>query len=175
MLPGNVYNFGEVMPELLHENSPQLAQTVKGKVRVALEQQLRQADLRSVVIRVGDFFGAGRGNWFDQVIVKDIQKGRLVYPGANAVTTPWAYLPDLARCFVAVAQQRAKLERFEVLHFAGHQLSAQDWQALLEMRYLWQRHYVLANDRLIGSEPHTPLPKAAQAALSELGLLAPAC
>lgn len=214
MLPGNVYNFGEAMPALLHEATPQEATTVKGKVRVALEQQLLQADLRSVVIRAGDFFGAGRGSWFDQVIVKDIRKGKLVYPGATGKTTPWAYLPDLARCFVAVAEQRSRLARFEVLHFAGHQLGAQDWQAtlsplacaqgwikpaaqlalgrvpwslmrigapvvptwqaLLEMRYLWQRHYALANERLlglIGAEPHTPLPLAAHAALSELGLL----
>lgn len=215
MLPGNVYNFGAAMPELLQEGTAQVAQSVKGQVRVALEQQLRQSELRSVVIRAGDFFGAGRGSWFDQVVVKDIRKGKLVYPGETAQTTPWAYLPDLARCFVAVAQQRARLERFEVLHFAGHQLSAQDWQAslsplacaqgwikpaaqlalgrvpwalmrigaplvptwqaLLEMRYLWQRHYRLVNDRLlglIGAEPHTPLPMAVEATLSELGLLA---
>lgn len=216
MLPGNVYNFGEGMPSLLQETTPQEATTVKGKVRVALEQQLLHADLRSVVIRAGDFFGVGHGSWFDQVIVKYIRKGKLVYPAEGALTTPWAYLPDLARCFVAVAELRDQLERCEVLHFAGHQLNAQDWQAtlsplacaqgwippttqlalgrlpwtlmrvgaplvptwqaLLEMRYLWRRHYALANDRLlrlIGTEPRTPLAQAAPQALRELGLLAP--
>lgn len=131
MLPGNVYNFGEGMPALLQETTPQVATTVKGKVRIALEQKLQHADIRSVVIRAGDFFGAGRGSWFDQVIVKDIRKGRLVYPGEGSQSTPWAYLPDLARCFVAVAERRDQLQRFEVLHFAGHHLSAQDWQATI--------------------------------------------
>jgi hypothetical protein len=43
------------------------------------------------------------------------------------VPTAWAYLPDLARTFVAVAERADALAPFEVLHFAGHSLSAQRW------------------------------------------------
>jgi len=32
----------------------------------------------------------------------------------------WAYLPDLARAFVLVAERRADLPVFETLHFPGH-------------------------------------------------------
>jgi nucleoside-diphosphate-sugar epimerase len=87
--------------------------------------------VRSVVIRAGDFFGAGQGTWFDQAIVKDITKGTFTYPGAPDVATAWAYLPDLARSFVAVAQRRDQLPCFEVLHFAGHSLSARQWLEVL--------------------------------------------
>jgi hypothetical protein len=48
------------------------------------------------------------------------------------------------------------------------------WAALLEMRYLWDTPHALANDKLtalIGTEPHTPLAVAAEAALGDLGLL----
>ena len=212
MVPGNVYNFGAAMPGVLREDTPQLAQTVKGRVRIDMEAQLQRSGVRGVVIRAGDFFGSGRGTWFDATIVKRIQKGVFTYPGPSDVATAWAYLPDLARAFVAVARQRAQLPTFEVLHFAGYQLTAQhwldaldplaraqgwvapqghvqlsrlpwpvirlgalwmpSWAALMEMRYLWNTPHRLANDKLtalIGPEPHTPLPVAAQQALADLG------
>ena len=64
-------------------------------------------------------------------MVKDIRKGRFTYPGAPDIATPWAYLPDLARTFVAVAQRRAELPAFEVLHFAGHRITGQCWLEVL--------------------------------------------
>ena len=214
MVPGNVYNFGAAMPAVLREDTPQTARTVKGQVRIQMEQRLRQSGVRSIVIRAGDFFGGGKGTWFDTAMVKDIRRGQFTYPGTPDVSRAWAYLPDLARTFVAVARQRAKLPAFEVLHFAGHRITGQrwldvlaplalsqgwvkpgmalkmaklpwplirvgsllvpTWRALLEMRYLWQTPHALANGKLtalIGVEPFTPLPQAAQAALVDLGLL----
>ncbi len=132
MLPGNVYNFGTSMPSVLREDTPQLAQTVKGKIRIALEAQLQRSGVRGVVIRAGDFFGSGRGTWFDQVIVKDIQKGKFSYPGQRNVATAWAYLPDLARTFVAVAQRRAQLGVFEIFHFKGRSMTGQQWLDALD-------------------------------------------
>jgi nucleoside-diphosphate-sugar epimerase len=48
------------------------------------------------------------------------------------------------------------------------------WAALLEMRYLLQRPHRLVNtklQRLIGQEPHTPLPQAVRDTLARLGLV----
>jgi nucleoside-diphosphate-sugar epimerase len=132
MLPGNVYNFGTSMPSVLREDTPQIAQTVKGQIRIALEAQLQRSGVRGVVIRAGDFFGSGRGTWFDQVIVKDIEKGKFTYPGQRDVATAWAYLPDLARTFVAVAQKRAQLSAFEVFHFKGYSVTGQQWLDALD-------------------------------------------
>ena len=135
MLPGNVYNFGSGMPELLAEDTPQLAHTRKGQIRIAMEQQMQQAargdGLRNVVIRAGDFFGSGAGSWFDQVLVKDITSGKMTYPGAFDVPTAWAYLPDLAKAFVGVADKLLEapghFAPFEVFHFQGHTLTGRDW------------------------------------------------
>lgn len=132
MLPGNVYNFGVTMPRVLREDTPQLARTIKGRIRVAMESRLQHSGIRAVVIRAGDFFGSGRGSWFDLAMAKGLQKGRLIYPGQRDVPTAWAYLPDLARTFVAVAQRRAQLQPFEVFHFAGYSLTAQQWQDALD-------------------------------------------
>ncbi|MDR3395265.1 MAG: sugar nucleotide-binding protein [Parasulfuritortus sp.] len=132
MVPGNVYNFGAAMPHVLREDTPQMAQTVKGRIRVAMEARLQHCGVRSVVIRAGDFFGSGRGSWFDLAMARDLQKGRFTYPGRREVPTAWAYLPDLARTFVAVAQRRAQLQSFEVFHFSGYSLTAQQWLDALE-------------------------------------------
>jgi nucleoside-diphosphate-sugar epimerase len=124
MFPGNVYNFGERMPGTLMESTPQQPTTRKGRIRVEIENALREAarsGLRTVTIRAGDFFGGpGRGSWFDLVLVKSLAKGEMVYPGRMDVVHAWAYLPDLARTFVMVAERRAELPVFETLHFPGH-------------------------------------------------------
>jgi nucleoside-diphosphate-sugar epimerase len=127
MFPGNVYNFGDGMPSVLTETTPQAARTVKGQIRMGMEAQLQRSGVRSIIIRAGDFFGAGKGTWFDQVIVKDIRKAVFTYPGKPHVATAWAYLPDLARTFVLVATRRAQLPAFEVLHFAGSSVTGQQW------------------------------------------------
>ena len=132
MVPGNVYNFGTTMPAVLREDTPQVAQTIKGQIRIGMEAQLRRSGVRGVVIRAGNFFGSGRGTLFDAAMVNRIRQGVFTSPGPREVATAWAYLPDLARSFVAVALKRAQLQRFEVFHFAGHTLSAQDWLDALE-------------------------------------------
>jgi nucleoside-diphosphate-sugar epimerase len=132
MVPGNIYNFGAQMPAVLREDTPQRAATVKGHLRIAMEQQLKRSGVQSVVIRAGDFFGSGTGTWFDQAVVKELRKGIVTYPGQRDMASAWAYLPDLARTFVAVAEKRAQLSSFEVFHFRGHSLHGGDWLHTLQ-------------------------------------------
>ena len=140
MFPGNVYNFGSDMPGLLDEGAAQRPTTVKGKLRVnaelALKHSAQATGLRAVVIRAGDFFGgedgSGSGSMFDQVTVCKIKKGTFTHAGPLDVATPWAYLPDLARTFVLVAERRQQLAPFEVLHFAGHHINSRDWLTALQ-------------------------------------------
>ena len=135
MLPGNVYNFGTLMPPLLRSDTPQRADTRKGRIRVAIETEMRRrcaaGTLRATVLRAGDFFGAGTGSWFDLVIAKGIGSGKLVYPGPLDLAHPWAYLPDLAQAFVAAAQAEGQ-QTFTNLHFAGHTLTGHELLAALE-------------------------------------------
>ena len=133
MLPGNVYNYGEGMPPLLREDTPERPSTRKGELRVAIEDELRALapqGLASVLIRAGDFFGCGTGSYLDLAIAKDIGRGRLVYPGDLGLLHAWAYLPDLARAFVAVAE-RGRVPGLRRLHFAGHSLTGHEFIAAL--------------------------------------------
>jgi nucleoside-diphosphate-sugar epimerase len=135
LLPGNVYNFGQQMPALLRPGTPQRPTTTKGRQRQAMEAELAEraaaGRLRASIVRAGDFYGAGSGNWFDQAIVKDLARGKLVYPGPLDVVHAWAYLPDLARAFVAVAG-RPDAPAFEDLHFAGHACTGAELLAGIE-------------------------------------------
>ncbi|MFM1960214.1 MAG: hypothetical protein RL588_1731 [Pseudomonadota bacterium] len=139
MLPGNVYGFGEDMPARLTEETPERPTTGKGRLRVALEAEMRERAeagrlRRAVVLRAGDFYGSGEGSWLDLIIAKDLAKGRLVYPGPLDLPHAWAYLPDLARAFVAAAGRSLgkAAPAFEVLHFAGHTLTGAQLLDLLE-------------------------------------------
>lgn len=134
MLPGNVYNFGSTMPPLLRPDTPQRPDTVKGRVRCELEAEMRQRagqGLPCTIVRAGDFFGSGTGSWLDLLIAKSLARGKLVYPGPSDVAHAWAYLPDLAQTFAAVAA-RARAPAFDVLHFAGHTLSGAQLLASIE-------------------------------------------
>src|SRR5262245_722540 len=61
MFPGNVYNYGAGMPDVLDESTPMRPSTRKGILREAMEQRLREtADrgVRAIIVRAGDFSAA---------------------------------------------------------------------------------------------------------------------
>ena len=131
MLPGNVYNYGKGMPALLMPDATQGATTRKGRLRIELEDELQQrcldSRLRVTILRAGDYFGGGTGSWLDLVILKSIRSGKLVYPGPKDVPHAWAYLPDLARAFVDLANRpESEAPDFERLHFPGHTLTGSE-------------------------------------------------
>lgn len=134
MLPGNVYNYGAAMPACLTPSTPQRPTTRKGELRCAMEAELQRrsaAGLSAVVIRAGDFYGCGSGSWLDQAIARDLGRGAISYPGALDLEHAWAYLPDLARAFVAVASQAAA-PRWQSLNLEGHTLTGRALVAAIE-------------------------------------------
>lgn len=136
MFPGNVYNYGEGMPATLQETTPQQARHELGRIRVALEQKMARAvedsgsAMRAVVLRAGNFFGAVEGTFLDKMVAPQLPSGKVSWMGDLDASTPWAYLPDLARTLVMLAE-RNDLAPFETVHFAGHQVTARDWLAVL--------------------------------------------
>jgi nucleoside-diphosphate-sugar epimerase len=127
IFPGNVYNFGTDAFPLISETSPQHPATRKGAIRVEMEAMLTQAaqsDVRSLIVRAGDFFGAkAPSSWFQNVLVKLGKPVRSVtYPGARDAGHSWAYLPDLGETIARLADIEDRLPAFDVLHFGGHWL-----------------------------------------------------
>ncbi len=125
VLPGTVYNFGPNVPVLVDESAPQDPVTRKGKIRVAMENRLREASksgVRVLILRAGDFFGPkAQNSWFSQGLVKPGKPLRAVtYPGAHDAGHAWAYLPDMAVTIARLLDRETELGEFEVFHFRGH-------------------------------------------------------
>ena len=130
IFPGNVYNYGAGMPPVLDETTPMRPTSRKGKLRDEVELRLREASdrgVRTIILRAGDFFGRGRGSWFDLVLIKEIAKNRITYPGPLDVVHEWAYLPDYIDALIRLAGIRATLGPFETFGFPGHSVTGQEF------------------------------------------------
>src|SRR5262245_14144054 len=123
LFPGSLYNYGAGMPSVIDEATPMAPTTRKGDIRVEIEQRMQEASergVRTIILRAGDFYGSGRGSWFDLVIAKQLARNEVTYPGPLDVVHEWAYVPDLAAAMVRLAQVRERLSVFEVFGFPGH-------------------------------------------------------
>lgn len=137
LLPGNVYNFGHDVTINTAENAPEVPSTGKAEIRIAMEKMFREAadkrGVRTIVLRAGDFYGGRKpGSWLDLLILSKLQKNVFTWPGRSDLPHAFAYMPDLGRAFVQVAEKRDELARFERLHFAGHTLTGDEMHELVE-------------------------------------------
>lgn len=127
ILPGNVYVFGAQTPAPWSEQSPHAAANPLGRIRARMEAACREAGVRTIVLRAGDYLDiCASGNWFDRIMIPNLGRGRFVYPGTPDIAHAWAYLPDLARAAVALAERRADLPAFADVPFAGYTASGQE-------------------------------------------------
>jgi nucleoside-diphosphate-sugar epimerase len=135
LFPGNIYNFS-ASDRVMTPDLPQRPQTVRGALRVRVEQQFEAAaargDVQVLIVRAGDFYGpASSGDWFDQVVFTDIKKGVVKTMGKPGVPHAWAYLPDLGRAFEALASVRKSLKAFDRFHFAGNFVTGEEMGAAI--------------------------------------------
>jgi nucleoside-diphosphate-sugar epimerase len=128
LFPGNVYNFGREIGMGMREDAPQIASTAKARIRIEAEDLFRQRaetrGVRTAILRGGDFYGGVKPeSWLDLFILKDLKKDIFTWPGPSDLPHAFAYLPDFAHGFVALAERRAALAPFERFHFSGHTLT----------------------------------------------------
>jgi nucleoside-diphosphate-sugar epimerase len=128
LLPGNVYNYAPSNGARISEAAPQAPTTRKGRIRVEMEEMLRDAvalGVKTLVLRAGDYFGPGAPNSsFQWLLTRRGGRVRSVYaPGPANVGHAYAYLPDLAETLARLLDREAELAEFDVFHFAGHWLA----------------------------------------------------
>jgi len=132
IIPGNVYVFGPQTPAPWSDTSPHGATNELGRIRIALEDSYRRAGVRTIILRGGDYLDTeASGNWFDKMMAPGLSKGRFTYPGTPDIAHAWAYLPDLTRAAVMLADKRDALARFEDVCFPGYTLSGHEMAAHL--------------------------------------------
>lgn len=137
LLPGNVYNYGHAIGMDMMEDAAEVPSTQKAHIRIEMERLFRQeaesGGAQTIVLRAGDFYGGVKPeSWLDTMILARLRKDVFTWPGPADLPHAFAYLPDLGRAFVAVAEKRDRLARFERLHFPGHTLTGDEMHRLVE-------------------------------------------
>lgn len=133
IIPGNVYVFGAQTPMPWSENSMHCAAHPLGRLRIEMEAAYAESGVRTILLRAGDFLDTcASGNWFDQVMTKKLASGVFTYPGHSDIDHAWAYLPDLARASVALAQIRRDLPTFSDIPYPGYTCSGEDLRDALQ-------------------------------------------
>ena len=89
--------------------------------------------MRTIVLRAGDFYGGTKPqSWLDLIILAKLRKNIFTWGGPADIPHAFAYLPDLGRAFVALAEKRGEFAPFERFHFAGHTMSGLQMKAAAE-------------------------------------------
>lgn len=132
LIPGNIYGYGAGFPALLGPDTPKRACNPLGRIRNQMEEAYRASGVQTIVLRAGDFLDTEpSGNWFDKIITANLARGKVTSPGDPEAPHAWAYLPDLARAAVQLAERRAELESFHEVLFPGYTLSLRQMTELL--------------------------------------------
>jgi len=121
-LPGTIYNYDPRTTPVAHPDSPQKPNTRKGAIRAELEHRMETANIRSLILRCGDFFGPYTGNnWLAQgMITPGKPVTAITTPGKAGVGHAWAYLPDVGETFARLLDEEDRLPRFARYHFNGY-------------------------------------------------------
>ncbi len=174
IVPGNVYVFGENTPGPWSETTPHGAQNPMGRIRIEMEAAYRRADVRTILLRAGDFIDIEpSGNWFDQFMTNKLNKGQFSYPGNPDIQHAWAFLPDLCRAAVMLAEMRDDLPAYADVAFPGITISGNDmaealgqltgqtlklkrmsWAPLIIARPFWKMARHLLEMRYLWNTPH---------------------
>ncbi len=125
LFPGNVYVFGLQPAVPLSEEAMYVPRTVKGMLRLQLEDSLREAtaggSTRVIVLRAGDYYGPTVRNGLVDPIFDNALKGKPIRSLGNLdIPHQWAFVPDLARAGAQLLKIRDRLRAYETVHFQGH-------------------------------------------------------
>ncbi|MDP5215958.1 epimerase [Ruegeria sp. 2205SS24-7] len=174
IVPGNVYVFGVDSPARFDADTPHHATNPLGRIRIEMEDAYRKSGVKTLILRAGDFIDTARSDsWLDKVILAKLDRGRFTYPGDADQPHAWAFLPDMARATVALAEKRDQLARFEDVPFPGHTLTGRElaeavasafgrplglhrfnWLPVRMMSPFWKMGRHLVEMRYLWSKPH---------------------
>lgn len=136
VFPGNVYVFDPAEGPDFSESSEFHPPTRKGEIRRLMETRLQQASERGarvIIIRAGDFMGkVAPSTWMSYLVKKKGDVYNFQLTGKPDIQHSWAYLPDIATTVASLLKTTASLSAYEVFHFKGYQLSANELMQHLE-------------------------------------------
>lgn len=133
LVPGTVYVYGDT-PGPWHEDTPHRFTARKGRIRSEMEAAYQRAvdedGLRVILLRAGDFLDPGNPvTLMDMLVLRRIARGKMMATGTPTAPRAYAYLPDMARAAVALAERRAALAPYEEVNMPGLTFSIEDLRA----------------------------------------------
>lgn len=174
MIPGNLYMYGEDLPPVLTPDTPHRTAHPLGKIRRTMEGAYRDAGVKTLVLRAGDYIDTdASGNWFDKIIAVKIGRGKFSYPGPLDQPHAWAFLPDLAEAGARLVERLDALPLFSEFTFAGMTLTGAElaqaigcatgrpvrakrmsWLPIQLARPFWKEAKYLLEMRYLWQKPH---------------------
>jgi nucleoside-diphosphate-sugar epimerase len=133
LFPGNVYSL-PTSPNVIDEKVPLSSTTVKGEIRIEMEQRLQEASqngAKVTIVRAGDYIGVN-GQWFNLIFKPKGTNWKMSAPHEASHQHYWSYLPNLCYNAAQLVEQRTaqtenKTTHFEVFHDPGVVATTQDW------------------------------------------------
>lgn len=132
LVAGNVYPYGTAAGPW-GPDTPHRPNTRKGHIRAKMEAAYATAatsGVRTIILRGGDFIAPKslRSIW-NMIVLKNLSKGYITTFGNPTARRAYAYLPDMARVAVALADMRETLPTFADVPLPGLTLSTADLAA----------------------------------------------
>ena len=132
IVPGNVYVYGSTAGPW-GPDTPHRPNTRKGHIRATMEATYANAatqGVRTIILRGGDFIAPkDPRSILNMITLKPLAKGHITAFAAPTTKRAYAYLPDMARAAVALADIRATLPPFADVPLPGLTLSMADLAA----------------------------------------------
>ncbi|MBN8291983.1 epimerase [Rhodobacter sp. NTK016B] len=137
LFPGNVYVYGS-QPGPWDDTTPHRPVTRKGRIRAEVEARYRDAaadGVQTIILHAGDFIDPDSDqDLMSIVMLRKLDKGIVTTMGDPDADHAYAYLPDMARVMVMLAEKRAELPAFSDTAFPGHTLTTRELtEALSQM------------------------------------------
>lgn len=135
LLPGNVYVYGDQKGPW-HETTPHRPVARKGRIRAEIEARYRAAadeGIRTLILRAGDFIDPDSSDdMLGLALLRSLSKGVVTAMGDPEATRAYAFLPDMARAGVMLAEKRAELPAYCDVPFEGLAFSTTELKQRIE-------------------------------------------
>ncbi|MDP2037045.1 MAG: SDR family NAD(P)-dependent oxidoreductase [Ignavibacteria bacterium] len=103
VFPGNVYIYGHAQYNPVDEKHPHAAHTVKGKIRVEMEEMIKkyssEKGLQFTIVRFPDFYGPFVVNGFSEKAYQNALAGKSIqWIGAKNIPLEYIFIEDAGKC-----------------------------------------------------------------------------
>jgi nucleoside-diphosphate-sugar epimerase len=109
VFPGNVYIYGHTGTEKVREDHPRNPCSVKGRIRLGLEDTFmrlsRDGAVPCVIVRFPDYYGPNAASIADGIFTSAIANKKARWPGSLDATHEFIFIADAAKAMVVAAER----------------------------------------------------------------------